>query len=86
MVAAEAELVEQRLGAMMPGAHRDMMAVEHGRHIVRVDAFEIEGQDAEPALPGADEVAARDARQAVDAVAGQRLLVFEDVDRGPAPR
>jgi len=46
----------------MPGAHRHMVAVEHGRKIVRMHSFEIEGQNAEPALPGADQPQPRDAR------------------------
>ena len=57
-------------------------------------AFEVEGENAEPALAGLDQAQTGNARQPVDAVAGQRLLVFEDVvapelldevDRGAEP-
>ena len=63
----------------MPGAHRHVVPVEHRRKVVRMNPFEVEGQDAEPALPGADQPQTGDPRQPVDTVAGQRLLVFEDV-------
>src|SRR5512138_2521242 len=36
----DAELLMQRLRAMVPGAHRDPVAVEDLRHIVRVDSVE----------------------------------------------
>ena len=62
----------------MAGAHRDVVLVEHGGEIVRVHAVDVEREDAEPPLPGADQPHARHARQPVDAVAGQRLLVLED--------
>ena len=38
----------------MAGAHGDAVLVEHLREIVRVHAVEVEREDAEPALAGAD--------------------------------
>ena len=62
----------------MPDAHRDAVPVEHGADIVRMHPVEVERQDAEPALAAADQVEAGDARQGVDAVAGQRLFMGAD--------
>src|SRR5207302_3499138 len=39
--AGEAELVHQRLGAVMPDPDGNMMLVEHGADIMRVDAVEV---------------------------------------------
>ena len=49
----EAELVHQRLRAMVADAHRDAVLVEHGADIVRVHAVDIEREDAEPPLAAA---------------------------------
>src|ERR1700751_568799 len=64
---------------MMPGAHGHVMLVEHLGQVVRVHAFEMERENAEPPLAGAEQLQTRDARQAVDTVTGQRLFVLEDV-------
>ena len=55
---------------MMADADRDMVLVEHGADIMRVHAVEVERQDAEPALPAADQLHIGNARQAVDGVVG----------------
>src|SRR5205085_2973956 len=74
----EIELFHQGLGAMMSDPHRDIVPVEHGADIVRVHPLDIERENAEPALPAAHQLHAGDARQAVDTVSGQRLLVLAD--------
>ena len=63
----------------MSGADRYMMLIEHLGEVVRMHTREVEREYAEPALAGFDQAEIRDARQPVDAVAGQRLLVFQDV-------
>jgi hypothetical protein len=63
----------------MPGAHRDVALVQHLRDVVRMHALQIKGQYAEPALSGSEQFEAGDTRQPIDAVAGQRLFVLEDV-------
>src|SRR5215471_17219717 len=59
-----------------------------------MDACEIERENAEPALTGLDQAQTGDARQSVDAVPGQRLLMlenivapefFDEIDRGAEP-
>ncbi len=43
-VLVQPEAVHQRLGAVMPGAHRDALPVEQRRDIVRVRAVEREAR------------------------------------------
>src|SRR5260370_27044622 len=62
----------------MPDPDGEMVLVEHGADIMRMHAVEVERQDAEPALAAGDQLHAGDARQTVDAIAGQRLLVVAD--------
>ena len=51
--AVEAEAVHQRLGAMMAGAHRDALAVEQRRDVVRVRPVEREADHAAAVLRAA---------------------------------
>ena len=44
-----------RLGAMVPGADRDPLPVQHRADVVRVDAIQHEGQHAGLLLRGADD-------------------------------
>src|SRR5207302_5713571 len=69
----------ERLREVMHGVHGHLMLIEHRGEVVRMHAFYIERENAEPPLARLDHAEIRDARQPVDAVAGQRLLVFEDV-------
>ena len=63
----------------MAGAHRDMVLIEDLRDVVRMHALEVEGKNAEPPLAGTEQLETRNARQPVDPVPGQRLLVLENV-------
>src|SRR5262249_58579225 len=63
----------------MPGPHRDMMLIENLRDVVRMHPLQVEGKNAEPPLAGAEQSETRNARQPVDPVTSQRLLVLEDV-------
>src|SRR5580700_11506600 len=63
---------------MMADPDGDTVLVEHGTDVMRMHPVDIEGQDAEPALPAGDEAHAGDAGQAIDPVTGQRLLVLAD--------
>src|SRR5437016_648249 len=64
---------------MMTGTHRDMMLIEDLSDIVRMHALQVEGQNTESPLTGIEQFEPRDPRQPVDAVAGQSLLMFENV-------
>src|SRR5215472_15495521 len=64
---------------MMTGAHSDVMLIEHLGHVMRMHAFEIEGQDPEPSLAGAEQAETRNLRQRVDTIAGEGLFMVEDV-------
>src|SRR4051794_38879311 len=46
--ALHAEALVRRLGAVVPGAHRDAAAVEHLRDVVRVNAVDLEGDRPTP--------------------------------------
>src|SRR5215207_252438 len=48
--ADQPEPVHQRLAAMMTGAHRNVLLVQDGRHVVRVDIAERQGDDARAVL------------------------------------
>ena len=48
------------------------------REIVRMNALGLDRENAQPALAGTDEANARQVRQDIDAIAGQRLLMRED--------
>src|SRR5436309_9821094 len=48
----DAELLHQRLTAVMPGADRHALQVEDLRHVVRVDPLEVEGDDAGATVGG----------------------------------
>ena len=76
--AGDAELFHQRLRAMMADPHRHVVLVEHGADIVRVHAVEVERDNAELPLAARHELHTGNARQPVDAIAGQRLLVLAD--------
>src|ERR1700724_2026336 len=64
---------------MIPAAHRHVMLVEDRGDIVRMHTLEIEGEDAEPPLTGTDQSETGNARQPVDPVTSQSLLMVEDV-------
>ena len=62
-VLSSAETVHQRLGAVMAGAHRDALAVEQRRDVVRVRVVEREGDHAAAILRPAEDAHALDGRQ-----------------------
>ena len=63
---------------MVPDADRDIVPVEHGADIVRVDALDIERKHADAPLSAGHDIDPRNARYPIDRVAGQRLLVLAD--------
>src|SRR5439155_16189568 len=68
----DAELGHQRLAAVVAGADRDAVHVQHLRHVVRVDALEVEGDDPGAALRRRPvEADARDLRQPFDRLRGE---------------
>ena len=71
----QAEAFHQWLCAVVPGAHCDSVLIEHLGHIMRMDTVEIEGQDSDAPLTGAEQLQPRNGRQPVDAITGQRVLV-----------
>ena len=64
---------------MVSGAHRDMVLIEDLSDIVRMHALQVEGKNTEPSLAGVEERETGNARQPVDTISGQRLLMLEDV-------
>src|SRR5439155_11485190 len=48
----DAEPRHQRLAAVMPGPNRDTFGVEHLRHVVRVNALDVERDDSRAAVGG----------------------------------
>jgi hypothetical protein len=63
----------------MAGAHRNMMLIKDLSDVVRVHTLQVEGKNTEPPLAGIEQSETRNARQPVDPVTGQRLLMLENV-------
>src|SRR6185437_12485954 len=60
-----AELLEERLRAVMAGAHRHAVLIEQGREIMRMNALDIERENAEAPLPRADKAHPWQTRQTI---------------------
>ena len=76
--AVHAEAAHQRLGAVIAGAHRDAVAVQQGRDVMRVGALHREAEHAAAVLRLAEHAQALDLRQPGQRMVGQRRLVRRD--------
>src|SRR3954454_9520089 len=75
----DAELLHQRLAAVVAGADRNALQVEDLRDVVRMDVLEVERDDAGATIGGrAVEPDARHLRQAAERVGGELVLVRLD--------
>src|ERR1700719_3209956 len=63
---------------MMADADRNSVLVEHGADIMWVRAIDVERNDAEAVLPARHHLHVGNARQPVDGVTSQQLLVLGD--------
>jgi hypothetical protein len=63
---------------MMSRPDRDAVPIEHRCEVVRMKAFDLEGENREAALAGADQPHAIHLGETVDAIAGERLLVLQN--------
>src|SRR4051812_24763071 len=77
-----AESLVKRLRAVLPGAHRDRVSIEQRRHVMRVDARKVEGDDAATLLRrqrSMEPELRHLAGQEVEGVLGERMFVGPNV-------
>ena len=76
--AVQTEPVHQRLGAVMAGAHRDALAIQQRRHVVRMRPIQRERHHAAAILRPAQDVHALDRVEPRQRVIDQRCLMRGD--------